>query len=297
MEPVADAVRRRIWATPVLLAAIVIVTGWEFATVGLSPTVSELARSGGMSIGAILRDEWWSITAANFLHGGVVHLIMNSFVIMLLGSVLERAYGGLIVVTTSMLGCLGASAGALFIDNGAVTIGASGIGFALMGCAFAADVRARTQVGRIARQLLPINLLITFAGAGVISVGGHLGGLVAGIIVGLLLVGDQQSRPMPIVVSCALDATLLLVAASFLPQISLDVTRSVQARIGPGLVERQVAFRVESNDGTVDRGPSCTMQERSIRRWVCTATIDGDASRFELAFEDTSDQFLVTNEA
>ena len=287
----------RLWAMPALLAVILAVTGWEFVRFGLSPTVSELGRAGGMSVGAMLRDEWWSIAAANFLHGGVPHLVMNCFVILLLASVLERAYGGLVVICTALIACLGASVGALFIDNGAVTIGASGIGFALMGCAFAADPRARTPVGHVARQLLPVNLVITFVAAGAISVGGHLGGLVAGIVSGLVLVGGSTARPRAAMMTFTIGAAIMLAVVCTLPGISLNTVRDVQERVGPRLVERQVASRIRSNDHLIESGPTCHMLNGSVQDWSCAAMIDGSSDRVALSFDSPDDQFTVTDES
>ena len=82
---------------------------------------------------------------------------------------------------------LAGSAGALLLSPNALTVGASGAAFGLMG-ALAVGMRLRgvdiwrTGIG----TLLVINLLFTFAVPG-ISIGGHLGGLLGGVIAGWVL--------------------------------------------------------------------------------------------------------------
>ena len=91
---------------------------------------------------------------------------------------------------------LGGSAGVLIVDQGAITAGASGAVFGLMG-AYAVGMWRNgvnpltTGIG----TLLLINLFLTFA-IGNISIGGHLGGLVAGSICGAVLLAPRY-RPVP----------------------------------------------------------------------------------------------------
>lgn len=282
--------RRRAWATLGLLAVIVASTGWEFVRWGMSPTVEGLARSGGMSIGAVLRDEWWSVAAANLLHANLLHVGMNCLVIILLGSGIERAFGKLAVIGCTLVACVTASLGSLMIDDASVMIGASGIGFALMGFAFAADPRATTGVGRVARQLLPINLIITFAGAGSISVGGHLGGLVAGIATGMIVVRRLQPPSMRRSLAVVAVGGVLLATLCTMPRWSPDTTVRVQRQLGSWLVARQVAHRIRSNNGG-DAIVHCTPRASSVVRWRCTVDGSTGLQRVLVSYTSPDDQF------
>jgi len=42
---------------------------------------------------AILAGEWWRLITAGFLHGGILHIAMNSWVLYDLGAQVEEAYG------------------------------------------------------------------------------------------------------------------------------------------------------------------------------------------------------------
>ncbi|MCZ4496489.1 MAG: hypothetical protein JWM25_1072, partial [Thermoleophilia bacterium] len=171
--------------TLLFLLLALLMTLIEFSRFGTSPTVLELTEAGGSSLGAIANGSWWKLLAANLLHSGIGHLAMNVLVIYLMGRWLEHFVGRLVTVGVIVWSALLASGGSILIDDASVTIGASGVGFGLVGCALAVDPRARTAVGVIARQLAIVNVIGTFVIPG-ISIGGHLGGLVGGALVGLV---------------------------------------------------------------------------------------------------------------
>ena len=76
---------------------------------------------------------------------------------------------------------LAGSAGALILEPDRVTVGASGAIFGILGAAIVLERQRHYVLGGSAITLLVVNLAFTFAVPG-ISIGGHLGGLVGGII-------------------------------------------------------------------------------------------------------------------
>ncbi len=106
------------------------------------------------------------------------------------------------------------SLGVLLLDPTALTVGASGAVFGLMGVlVFVQRSRGLGLFDTGLGGLLVINLVFTFLVSG-ISIGGHLGGLVGGLIAGWLLVMlPQQSRAMPSFLPLA--AVIALGAAVF----------------------------------------------------------------------------------
>lgn len=140
----------------------------------------------------VAEGEWWRIVTSAFLHGGIIHLAFNMFLLWMIGHQLERNYGpgrylGLV------LGSLTAgSLGVMLLDPLALTVGASGAVFGLMGATVALQVRRgispwSTGIG----SLLLVNLLFTFARPN-ISIGGHLGGLLGGLALGWAV--DEADR-------------------------------------------------------------------------------------------------------
>src|SRR4029077_2812948 len=73
------------------------------------------------------------------------------------------------------------------------TVGASGAIFGVLGGLFILERRGQIATGGQIAALIVINLAITFLFSSSISVRGHLGGLVAGMVLMLLLVQFRRS--------------------------------------------------------------------------------------------------------
>ena len=160
----------------------------DFALIGCA----RIFVLSGECIDGVAGGEWWRLVTGGFLHAGVIHLAFNMFLLWMLGSQLERLLG-----TTSYLilyfgSLLSGALGVMLLDPLALTVGASGAVFGLMGA---------TVVYRFRRGLSPwsngigslliINLIFTFARPN-ISVGGHIGGLLGGLLIGWLI--DEMNK-------------------------------------------------------------------------------------------------------
>ena len=147
-----------------------------------------LIRDGGL-FGPAISDggEWWRIVTSGFLHAGPLHLLLNMFVVYVLGQLLEPAIGTARFVGIYLVSLLGGSLGALILDPDTITVGASGAVYGLMA---AAIVIARQRgIDQVASQIgfwLVLNLAFTFSVPN-ISIGGHLGGLAAGAIAAFVI--------------------------------------------------------------------------------------------------------------
>jgi membrane associated rhomboid family serine protease len=160
----------------------------------------------GALYGPLVADgDWWRIVTAGFLHAGLLHIAFNMYFLYFLGTLLEPAIGKVRFAVIYFVSLLGGSLGALLVSPDAVTVGASGAVFGLMGAAILA-MRARgidpMQSG-LGMTLL-LNLGITFLLPG-ISIGGHLGGLGAGFVAGYLLfeVAERnRNARVPVIAVC-----------------------------------------------------------------------------------------------
>jgi membrane associated rhomboid family serine protease len=143
---------------------------------------------------AVDAGEWYRIITSGFLHYGLIHLGLNMFVLYLLGNLIEPALGTWRFLSVYLVSLLGGSFGALLLSPNAVTVGASGAVFGLMAASFLfARQRGLTQLASQLGVLVLINLLFTFSVSS-ISVGGHLGGLVAGGLAGAALLAAERRR-------------------------------------------------------------------------------------------------------
>jgi membrane associated rhomboid family serine protease len=129
-----------------------------------------------------LSHDYWRLITGGFLHSGILHIGFNMYILYWLGTMLEPSLGHARFLALYFASLLAGSFGALLLDPNAVTVGASGAVFGLMGAAFVLQ-RARgidpmqSGIGPI----ILINLVLGFVIPNV-SIGGHLGGLAGGIL-------------------------------------------------------------------------------------------------------------------
>jgi membrane associated rhomboid family serine protease len=195
-----------------------------YALIGVNVVVWLGEALGGGSDSAIVRDgilvgplvaagDWWRILTSGFLHDpqGPFHLFVNMLALYFLGAMLEPAIGRWRFAAVYFFSLLAGSLGVLIMSPESPTLGASGAIFGLLGAAFM-FLRARgvnpMESGIV--TIIALNLLITFAFASFISVGGHLGGLAGGFVAGAVLTLGERRR-VPEAVPAALVAVLGLV--------------------------------------------------------------------------------------
>lgn len=163
--------------------------------------------------GPIVADgDWYRIITSGFLHAGVFHLGFNCFALWIMGRSLEQFLGRARFVALYLVSLLGGSVGVLLLEPNALAVGASGAIFGLFGAT--AVVQRAVGMSVWASGLGPIllfNLFLTFAVAR-ISVGGHVGGLVAGGLVGIVYVSMTRAKASN---SLAVGAALGLGAVLF----------------------------------------------------------------------------------
>jgi membrane associated rhomboid family serine protease len=206
-------------ATYVLIAVNVLMflgsgAGGSFLTGsgGSSRVFQDLALWGpAIDIG----HDYWRLISAGFLHSGLLHIGFNMYILYWLGTMLEPALGHARFGALYLASLLAGSFGALLLSPNAVTVGASGAVFGLMGAAFVMQ-RAR-GIDPMQSGIGPVilfNLLISFVIPN-ISIGGHLGGLVGGAAAALAMERLGARRPglaLPIA-ACLLVGAIAAVAA------------------------------------------------------------------------------------
>jgi membrane associated rhomboid family serine protease len=142
--------------------------------------------------------EYWRLLTGGFLHAGILHILFNMYLLYILGQMLEPSIGRSRFLVLYFTSLLGGAFGAVLVQPTSFTVGASGAVFGLMGGAVVA-MRARgfDPMASGLPLLIGLNLVISFAVPG-ISIGGHIGGLVAGAAAAYLLVqvGERPGRTL-----------------------------------------------------------------------------------------------------
>ena len=153
----------------------------------------QLMPAGWLFAPAVADGEWYRLVTSMFLHFGLLHLAFNMYALYLFGPLLEQLYGHVDYLIIYFLCGIGGSVLTIMFAPDSAAAGASGAIFGLFGVAFMVSRRRHLLLGPQARAilsqvgaLLVVNLVFTFAIPG-ISWTGHIGGLLVGGLIGLLL--------------------------------------------------------------------------------------------------------------
>jgi membrane associated rhomboid family serine protease len=133
---------------------------------------------------AVAQGDWWRLITAAFLHASVLHIGFNMLALWWIGAPVEQYLGRVRYLGLYLVSGLAGSAGALVLTPTAVTVGASGAIFGILGAMLILEWQTTGRLAGNAMTLIVINLAISFSFAG-ISIGGHIGGLIGGILVTL----------------------------------------------------------------------------------------------------------------
>lgn len=135
--------------------------------------------------------EWYRLVTSMFLHFGIQHLFYNMFLLIFVGDMLETEVGKLcyliIYLGGGAAGNLLSMAVSMHRGQYAVSAGASGAVFAVIGALVAIVLRSRNQVHGINGRRLALMAVLSLA-QGVTQTGvdhmAHLGGFLGGALLG-----------------------------------------------------------------------------------------------------------------
>ena len=138
--------------------------------------------------------ETYRLFTCMFLHFGIYHIANNMLVLFVLGQRLEPVLGKVKFILVYLLGGLGGNIFSLLMETKkaeyAVSAGASGAVFAVMGAMLYVEIRSRGRIQDISvRQMMIMagfSLYFGFTSTGVDNAA-HVGGLVCGFILAALL--------------------------------------------------------------------------------------------------------------
>lgn len=127
---------------------------------------------------------YWRLLTAAFLHGGLTHVAFNMLVLYMFGTYVEERLGTWRYLAAYLTAAVGSSVCIYWLTDPSVfSVGASGVGFALMGLALVFLLRSRENVTGLV-VLLVINAVLSLRPN--ISWQGHLGGFVIGSLMGVV---------------------------------------------------------------------------------------------------------------
>jgi rhomboid protease GluP len=188
--------RPRTPVTTLLIVLNVIAFAYEVSRVGSGlllggGSLQALADAGAL-VPAFVRQngEYWRVVTGAFLHGSVLHILVNMYSLYVLGQFVEVIAGARQMTIIYVVSLVASGLAVVYLSSPFdVTVGASGAIFGLFGALFAIGFklgRPGMQLVRANIGVLVLNLFITFAVPG-IAVWAHVGGLIAGFIITYLI--------------------------------------------------------------------------------------------------------------
>lgn len=185
--------------------------------------------------------EWWRLLTPIFIHVNLPHLLINMYSLWVIGPWVEKLYGSarfvVFWVVTGVAGVLasyltvipgshpGVIASFLIKNHDTPSAGASGALFGLVGVLFVFGVKYRRELPEGFKRafgtgLLPIivlNLAIGFVARGIIDNAAHVGGLLSGAALALVVSYKRpgQSAGVTIAWRVAQIISLLVIAVTF----------------------------------------------------------------------------------
>ncbi len=155
----------------------------------------------------VLHGQVFRLITSAFLHGSILHLLVNMYSLNIIGSEVENYMGKTRYIIIYLLSALmGSVFSIVFLEN-SISIGASGAIFGLMGSLLYFGYHYRLYLSNaLSSQLIPIiilNLSLGFVINGIDNychIGGLVGGYLATMIVGIKYKSSKQERINGIIV-------------------------------------------------------------------------------------------------
>ncbi len=180
----------------------------QLATEGQPDSVFQ---RGAMQSYAVADGDYWRLLTAAFLHGSLLHIAFNMYALYLFGPFVEKALGTARFIAAYLTTAIASSVFVYWLENPLTpTIGASGAVFGLFGMALLLLLRAKQDVTTLL-VLLAINAVISLQGN--ISWQGHLGGFVAGCILGAAFAYAPRDRKQAVQVFVFAAVWIVMIAA------------------------------------------------------------------------------------
>ncbi len=193
---------KKIYVTQVIMAlcaigfVITLMFGGIPAIVDVPTNI--LALLGANNITLLQSGEIWRLLTYMFLHGSLLHLLINMYSLYIIGTQIENYYGKTkYIIIYLVSGICGGLLSAIGIGVNAISAGASGAIFGLLGALAYFGYHYRLYLGNALKtQIIPviaINLLIGVMVTGIDNFC-HIGGLISGIFTAMALGVDGKTK-------------------------------------------------------------------------------------------------------
>jgi rhomboid protease GluP len=179
----------------------------------------------GLSWGPyVFMGQWWRLITAGFLHGGILHLLMNSYALFILVTEVEQFYGTSRFIVAYVFSTFAGFLTSCIVHPRTPSLGASAAAYGLIGIMLAMTIGKRTHpLAHLVRaqytQWLIFGIILSVVGSHVdlaAHVGGFIGGFIIGVVAGLpSLPGSARENFWRIAAGFTLALTLYCIYQDF----------------------------------------------------------------------------------
>ncbi|HET7354273.1 MAG TPA: rhomboid family intramembrane serine protease [Gaiellaceae bacterium] len=159
----------------------------KFVLVGSNSHLGGLAPFGDLAHD----HQWYRLVTSMFLHGSILHIAFNMYALWVIGTPVEQYLGRARYLGLYFVSGLAGAAGAVLQAPFQPVVGASGAIFGILGAMLIIEWQVTGRLAGNAATWIGINLVISFAIPN-ISWGGHIGGLIGGILITLAYAGWRE---------------------------------------------------------------------------------------------------------
>lgn len=210
----------------------------------MKPSTTDMIAWGANVAALSLTGDAWRLLTSMFLHVGLIHILLNMYMLYVFGPLVEEQFGSkrftLIYLLSGLFGSLVSAEYHGAQGNIVVAAGASG---ALMGIAGAYighwivsnarhEPQARLGASGPLAQTIGLNLVLGFINPGVDNAC-HIGGLIGGIVLGIAFaLGDfRQSAQKRVIASTLITLASLGIMYAVLQRPASDTLTEIGAQI------------------------------------------------------------------
>ncbi len=141
----------------------------------------------------VVNGEWWRLLSSVFLHGGIMHLFLNIYGLVIVSIFIEPLLGRKKYFILYLLSGICGSLASIWWHSNTLSVGASGAIFGLNGAMLglllinAFPLESNNRIKAILGIVFYITLNLVWGITGGIDNAAHIGGLLSGILIGILL--------------------------------------------------------------------------------------------------------------
>jgi rhomboid protease GluP len=188
----------------------------------------EINQAGASEPAVLMQGQWWRLITAGFLHQGVFHILMNSWVLFDLGAEVELIYGTSRLIVFYFVGTVAGFFASSHIGGGHFSVGSSAGIFGLIGAMLAFGFTDRSSLGMQVKSLymrwVIYGLVLSFLPG--VDFWAHVGGFSGGFVAGWLASTPRARMMWKEPLLKALAGVCLAVTAAAFGMLYIAMTRT-----------------------------------------------------------------------